>query len=67
MAYRAPGLAVTAAGWLFLAGSVLFSGSLYALSLSGVRALGAVTPFGGVALLLGWGALLVAALHVPVR
>jgi uncharacterized membrane protein YgdD (TMEM256/DUF423 family) len=45
------------AGWLMLAGIVLFSGSLYALALSGVRGLGAVTPFGGVAFILGWLAL----------
>ena len=43
-----------AAGWCFLGGIALFSGSLYALSLTGVRGLGAVTPFGGVALLIGW-------------
>jgi len=42
------------AGWMFVAGTVLFSGSLYALSLSGFRALGAITPVGGVCLLLGW-------------
>jgi uncharacterized membrane protein YgdD (TMEM256/DUF423 family) len=42
------------AGWLFVAGIVLFSGSLYALALSGVRGLGAVTPFGGVTFLAGW-------------
>lgn len=42
------------AGWLFVAGTVLFSGSLYVLALSGVRSWGAVTPFGGVALLGGW-------------
>ena len=42
------------AGWLFVAGIVLFSGSLYALALTGVRALGAVTPIGGVAFLAGW-------------
>ena len=42
------------AGWLFLAGIVLFSGSLYVLTLGGVRWMGAVTPFGGVAFLLGW-------------
>lgn len=42
------------AGWLFVAGMVLFSGSLYALSLSGVRWLGAITPLGGVAFLAGW-------------
>jgi uncharacterized membrane protein YgdD (TMEM256/DUF423 family) len=45
---------LTAAGWFFLAGTVLFSGSLYALALSGVTWLGAVTPLGGVAFLLGW-------------
>jgi len=42
------------AGWCFLIGSVIFSGSLYALSLSGIRWLGAVTPIGGLAFLLGW-------------
>ena len=46
--------AITAAGWLFVAGIFLFSGSLYALSLTGVRVLGAVTPFGGVAFIAGW-------------
>jgi uncharacterized membrane protein YgdD (TMEM256/DUF423 family) len=51
---RWPGSVAAAAGWLFLAGTVLFSGSLYALALSGVRALGAVTPFGGLAFLVGW-------------
>jgi uncharacterized membrane protein YgdD (TMEM256/DUF423 family) len=53
--------AARAAGWLFLAGTVLFSGSLYALALSGVRVLGAVTPLGGVCFLAGWAALAVAA------
>jgi len=42
------------AGWMFLAGTVLFSGSLYGLALTGVRALGAVTPLGGLCFLLGW-------------
>ena len=45
------------AAWLLLAGIVLFSGSLYALALSGVRGLGAVTPIGGVAFLAGWAVL----------
>lgn len=49
------------AGWLFVAGIVLFSGSLYVLSLTGRRAWGAVTPFGGICLVLGWAALLLAA------
>jgi uncharacterized membrane protein YgdD (TMEM256/DUF423 family) len=51
---RWPGALPQWAGWLFVGGTVLFSGSLYALALSGVRALGAVTPLGGVAFLAGW-------------
>jgi uncharacterized membrane protein YgdD (TMEM256/DUF423 family) len=43
-----------AAGWLFLAGTILFSGSLYLLALTGARGLGAVTPFGGLCFLAGW-------------
>ena len=54
---RWPGPWVTSAGWLFVAGTVLFSGSLYLLALTGVRALGAITPFGGLAFILGWLAL----------
>ncbi len=46
-----------AAGWAFLAGTVVFSGSLYVLSLSGVRAWGAVTPLGGLCFIAGWGCL----------
>jgi uncharacterized membrane protein YgdD (TMEM256/DUF423 family) len=53
-ATRWPGGAVNASGWLFVAGIVLFSGSLYALSLSGVRWLGAITPLGGLAFVAGW-------------
>ncbi len=41
-------------GWLFAGGTLLFSGSLYALALTGARSLGAITPVGGVALLAGW-------------
>jgi uncharacterized membrane protein YgdD (TMEM256/DUF423 family) len=52
------------AGWCMLAGIVLFSGSLYALALSGVRGLGAVTPFGGVAFLAAWILLAWAGLHL---
>ena len=51
---RWPGPFMTASGWLFLAGTVLFSGSLYLLALTGVRWLGAVTPVGGLAFLAGW-------------
>ena len=57
---RWPGKAVRASGWLFTIGTLLFSGSLYALTLTGVRGLGLVTPIGGVALLLGWLCLLAA-------
>jgi uncharacterized membrane protein YgdD (TMEM256/DUF423 family) len=60
---RWPGGAVAGAGWLFVAGTVVFSGSLYALALSGVRALGAVTPVGGVCFLLGWALLAYAAVR----
>lgn len=49
-----PGAGWGRAGWMFLVGTVLFSGSLYALALTGVRALGAITPVGGVFFLLGW-------------
>ena len=45
---------VSAAGWLFVIGTVLFSGSLYALALTQKRWLGAVTPFGGLAFIAGW-------------
>lgn len=58
---RWPGGASTAAGWLFLLGILIFSGSLYALVLSGVRVLGAVTPLGGLCLIAGWLALALAA------
>ena len=51
------------AGWGFLVGIVLFSGSLYGLSLGGPRLLGPVTPLGGLALILGWLGLLYAALR----
>ena len=45
------------AGWSFVAGIVLFSGSLYALTLTGVGGLGAITPLGGLLFLIGWAAL----------
>ncbi len=48
------------AGWCFIAGIVLFSGSLYGLSLAGIKALGPVTPLGGVAFMAGWICLMVA-------
>ena len=59
---RFDGWLVRTAGWLFTAGIVLFSGSLYALALTGVTTLGAITPIGGLAFLAGWILLIVAAL-----
>jgi uncharacterized membrane protein YgdD (TMEM256/DUF423 family) len=63
-AERAPSSAATLAGWCFVVGTVLFSGSLYLLALSGVRWLGVITPLGGVAFLAGWAALATAAMRV---
>jgi uncharacterized membrane protein YgdD (TMEM256/DUF423 family) len=60
---RWPGKLTVTSGWLFIAGTVVFSGSLYALGLSGHRWLGAITPFGGLALLAGWGCLAAAAIR----
>ncbi|MEW6736790.1 MAG: DUF423 domain-containing protein [Acidobacteriota bacterium] len=51
---RWPNSLTTVSGWFFLIGIVLFSGSLYLLSLTGLRWLGAITPLGGLALLGGW-------------
>jgi uncharacterized membrane protein YgdD (TMEM256/DUF423 family) len=58
---RWPGRAAALAGWCFVLGTLLFSGSLYALALSGVRGLGAITPVGGVLFIAGWIALAIAA------
>lgn len=51
-----------AAGWSFFIGIIVFSGSLYALSLTGITVLGAITPIGGVAFLTGWVLLVIAAI-----
>ncbi len=48
----------SAAGWAFLLGIVIFSGSLYALSITGTRWLGAITPIGGVSFMIGWAMLI---------
>lgn len=61
LAPQAAGRAPNLAGGLFTAGIVLFSGSLYAMTLTGMRALGAVTPIGGLCLLGGWLTVLVSA------
>lgn len=55
--------ALKVSGWSFALGILVFSGSLYALALSGVRVLGAITPIGGLMFLVGWAALLVASLR----
>ncbi len=60
---RWPGPWPVQAGWLFVAGTVLFSGSLYVLALTGARWLGAITPLGGVAFLAGWTCLLLGLLR----
>jgi uncharacterized membrane protein YgdD (TMEM256/DUF423 family) len=60
---RYPGSLANASGWLFLAGTVLFSGSLYAMTFTGIRALGAITPLGGVCFIAGWGCLALAAMR----
>ncbi len=55
---------MNAAGWLFTIGTLIFTGSLWALSISGVRTLGAITPIGGLTLLAGWIALGIAAVRI---
>ncbi len=62
---RYPSRWLIASGWLFTLGTLLFSGSLYGLALSGLTWLGPVTPLGGVCYLLGWASLLAAALFSP--
>ena len=59
---HAPGRLTSAAGWCFVWGTLLFSGSLYLLALTGTPWLGAITPFGGVLFLAGWACLAGAAL-----
>ncbi len=54
LSLHAPSRAADFAAWSFLAGTLLFSGSLYALVLTGIRTFGAITPLGGVAFLAGW-------------
>jgi uncharacterized membrane protein YgdD (TMEM256/DUF423 family) len=63
LAARTPSASLTASGWLFVAGTVLFCGSLYLLALTGVRGLGAITPFGGLCFLGGWLLLALSALR----
>jgi len=51
------------AGWAFIIGIVIFSGSLYALSLTDIKVLGAITPLGGLAFIIGWGTLAYSSLN----
>ena len=51
------------AGWAFIIGIVVFSGSLYALSLTDIKVLGAITPLGGLAFIIGWGTLAYSSLN----
>ncbi|HCB48114.1 MAG TPA: DUF423 domain-containing protein [Chloroflexi bacterium] len=60
-ATRWPGTLTNWSGYLFIAGVVIFSGTLYLLSITGIRWLGAITPIGGIAFLAGWLFLLLAA------
>ncbi|MBP8170891.1 MAG: DUF423 domain-containing protein [Pseudomonas sp.] len=64
---RLGGRLLVAAGLCFCAGILLFSGSLYALTLTGIRALGMITPVGGLTLLAGWWCLGLAAWRLPAR
>jgi uncharacterized membrane protein YgdD (TMEM256/DUF423 family) len=64
LAGKAGAGAATVAGWAFALGILLFSGSLYAMTLTGVRVLGAVTPIGGLCFIAGWIAVVVAAARV---
>jgi uncharacterized membrane protein YgdD (TMEM256/DUF423 family) len=61
LAGRQPSRLVNGAGWLFVIGIILFSGSLYLLALTGARWMGAITPVGGVAFLCGWALLALSA------
>ncbi|MFM1654556.1 DUF423 domain-containing protein [Brevibacillus sp. B_LB10_24] len=63
LADRSAALLVTA-GWFFVIGIILFSGSLYALAASGIRKLGAITPLGGLSFLIGWLLLVVQAISL---
>lgn len=60
---KIPQPTLVAAGWSFIVGILIFSGSLYALSLTEVKVLGAITPLGGAAFIAGWGALAIAAFN----
>ncbi|WP_016949928.1 DUF423 domain-containing protein [Anabaena sp. PCC 7108] len=58
---ESPPTTLVVSGWLFIVGVVIFSGSLYAISLTGIKSLGAIAPLGGIALMAGWGVLAISA------
>ena len=58
---------LTAAGWCFVGGIIVFSGSLYALALTDKKILGAITPLGGLAFMVGWGLLFLVGRTVVTR
>ena len=60
LVHRGAGTSGVVAGWSFVAGVALFSGSLYLMTITGQTKLGAITPLGGLLLLVGWGAVVVA-------
>lgn len=64
LAWRTSSSAATVALYAFVGGALLFSGSLYVMALTGIRWLGAVTPIGGLAFLVGWACVVVAAWNV---
>ncbi|WP_353930601.1 DUF423 domain-containing protein [Okeanomitos corallinicola TIOX110] len=59
-----PPITLLVSGWLFIIGVVIFSGSLYAITFSGIKSLGAIAPLGGIALMAGWVALAITAVTV---
>lgn len=61
---ESPPATLVVSGWLFIVGVVIFSGSLYAISLTGIKSLGAIAPLGGIALMAGWGALAITAANI---
>lgn len=61
---QSPSSWANAAGWAFFIGTIIFSGSLYILTLSGIKWLGAITPIGGVSLMAGWFCCMMAALKL---
>jgi len=65
LADRSPSQPAQLAGWFFITGTVVFSGTLYILSLTGVRGWGAVTPLGGLGLVAGWVCMMWAAWVMP--